>query len=407
MKINNFAEANEYLAQFYGSAPTVYKLDTMRVLMEVLGNPQEKFKAIHVAGTSGKTSTAYYAAALLTAAGYKTGLTVSPHVDEINERAQINMLPTPEGVFCDAFSKFALIIDKSDINPSWFEAMVAFAYWYFAREQVDYAVVEVGLGGLLDGTNVITRPDKVCVITDIGLDHTHILGNTLPEIAAQKAGIIHPGNRVVVNQQTKEVMDVIASYTEKQRADLKIVPDSDELAGELPLFQQRNYKLALMAVELMLKKPLDEKPKLKAQQTYIPGRMEIVHYKGKTIILDGAHNAQKLSALRDALHVKYPNTPMSCLIAFAEGDTRRLEDALVVLQSIVDYCVATSFVTAKDYIKRSVDPEAISQQANFPLTVEPDSKKAFAMLMSRSEPLILVTGSFYLLNHIRPLMLKG
>ncbi|MDB5168967.1 MAG: hypothetical protein JWO41_323 [Candidatus Saccharibacteria bacterium] len=410
MKITNFTEANHYLEQFYANNRESYNLDTMRELLALLGNPQDRLKVIHVAGTSGKTSTCYYAASLLTAAGYKTGLTVSPHVDEINERVQINVQPVGEAEFCSGLEAFAQVIESSGTSPSWFEVMVAFAYWYFAREEVDYAVIEVGLGGLLDGTNVITRPDKVCVITDIGFDHTQVLGNTLAAIAGQKAGIIQQGNSVVLYQQDAEVMEAVTSRAQAKQASLTVINDFAEIPG-LPVFQQRNFGLAGAAVSMRL--AADAKAELTAQalqvasQTYIPGRMEVITYRGKSIVLDGAHNAQKLAVLVDALHVKYPGQQIAALVGFVEGDKDRLSGALDVLQGITSYCVATSFITAKDFIKASVDPQLVAEQAKFEVVVEPDVAKAFGQLLGRPESVLLVAGSFYLLNHIRPLMLKG
>lgn len=410
MKVSNFKEANQYLAQFYANIRLDYTLDTMVDLLKYLGDPQEKFKVIHVAGTSGKTSTAYYASALLTAAGYKTGLTVSPHVDELNERVQINAKPINEADFCAALTAFAQMLEASDFNPSWFEAMVAFAYWYFAREGVDYAVIEVGLGGLLDGTNVITRRDKTCVITDIGFDHTQILGDTLSAIAAQKAGIIQEGNDVVMYEQSEDVMKVVRAQAGQKHASLKVIHDYDT-SFDLPQFQQRNFGLAREAVTIRLERdgqpPVTKEVIQKAAKTYIPGRMEEISYKGKTVILDGAHNAQKLGVLADALHVKYPNTPIAALVAFAEGDEQRLQGALEAIKQVASNCIVTSFVSAKDNIKHAVAPDAVAEQAGFNVTVEPDPAKAFELLMQQSEPVLVVAGSFYLLNHIRPLMLKA
>jgi dihydrofolate synthase/folylpolyglutamate synthase len=410
MKITNFTEANKYLAQFYANIRPNYTLDTMQGLLEYLGNPQETFRVIHVAGTSGKTSTAYYTSALLTAVGYKTGLTVSPHVDEVNERVQINAGPISETDFCTALTAFAQVLEASDFKPSWFETMVAFAYWYFAREAVDYAVIEVGLGGLLDGTNVIRRPDKTCAITDIGFDHTQILGDTLSAIAAQKAGIIQEGNDVVMYAQNQEVMDVVRAQAAQKHAELTVITDYDT-SFDLPKFQQRNFGLAKQAVSVRLQRdgqsPLSADAAKTAAKTYIPGRMEVIPYGDKTIILDGAHNAQKLEVLADALHVKYPGTAIAALVGFAEGDEDRLRGSLEALKHISSNCIVTSFVSAEDNIKQAVAPAVVAEQAGFAVQVEPDAAKAFELLMQQSEPVLVVAGSFYLLNHIRPLMLKA
>jgi dihydrofolate synthase/folylpolyglutamate synthase len=412
-QITNFEEAHAALRQFYRK-DTTYTLDRMRELMDYLGNPQNELKVIHVAGTSGKTSTAYYAAALLQAAGFKVGLTVSPHVDEVNERVQIGLTPLPEAGFCTALGEFIGKVEKSGILPSYFELMVAFAYHEFARQKVDYAVVEVGLGGLLDGTNVISREDKICIITDIGLDHTEILGDTLGKIAAQKAGIIQPHNHVFVYEQSEEVMAVIAAAADKQSAHvhvqkLEVTPEAHDLPG----FQQRNFGLSKAAVQYVLERDghagLTAPQLVAAARTHISARMETLKYGGKTIIIDGAHNAQKLETLLTAVAEKYPNQKIAALAGFVEGDTFRLEHALAELLPRVELLIATSFYSEKDYPKYSVAPSIIAAKSRRKgyknVEVCENSAEALELLLARSEPVLLVTGSFYLLNHIRPLLL--
>jgi dihydrofolate synthase/folylpolyglutamate synthase len=406
-ELQTFADASHELARFYDNAQTRYTLDNMQALMQFLGEPQNKLQVVHVAGTSGKTSTAYYCAALLTAAGYKTGLTVSPHVDQINERVQINMQPLSEAVFCRALSEFLALIERAPVKPSWFELMVALAYWYFARESVDYAVVEVGLGGLLDGTNVITRADKTCIITDIGLDHTAILGKTLAAIAEQKAGIIQPGNQVFLYEQDPAVMTAVLATADSGH--VHVVPPDVSARVDLPLFQQRNFHLAEAAMTNILGRELTGAELQQAAETYIPGRLEVIEYQGKTVVLDGAHNAQKLQALLDSLHVKYPAQPAAALVAFADGDPARLRGALETLGQLTKEIIVTSFTTAEDYLKTAVDPQTVAERAKsvgLHAMAEPDQRKAWAALVARPEQLLVVTGSFYLLGHIRALMLE-
>ena len=410
--ISNFSEAAEQLAHFYNSAPTEYSLDNMLSLMAYLGNPQDTYRVLHVAGTSGKTSTAYYGAALLQAAGYKTGLTVSPHVDLLSERVQINGRPLAETEFCAALSSFLNKIEGSPVQPSWFELLVAFAFWKFAEEAVDFAIVEVGLGGLKDGTNVVTRADKLCIITDIGLDHTKILGHTLAEIAFQKAGIIQAGNDVFIYPQTTAVMGVIEQKVRRMQARLTLAaPPPIEARNELPIFQQRNLHLALQAVNAALqrdaKPPISDVQFAQAVGTYIPGRMEVIKIGQKSIVLDGSHNAQKLVALRESMRARFPDQAIAVMGAFAEGDGQRLDGSLKVISSFATSMIITSFVSAKDYIKRSVDTSQVAKVAeglHLAVHIEPNSTVAFAQLLKRPEPVLLVTGSFYLLNHIRPLV---
>lgn len=181
-------------------------LNNTRKLCVALGNPQEKFKSIHIAGTNGKGSTAYMLSAILQAHGYKTGLYISPHYKDFRERIRINGTYVSKQFVIDFAKKIKPII--TEVQPSFFEMTVAMAFEYFAQQKVDVAVVEVGMGGRLDSTNIL-QP-LASVITNIGYDHMQFLGNTLPEIAGEKAGIIKPNVPVVIGEthpETKPVFD--------------------------------------------------------------------------------------------------------------------------------------------------------------------------------------------------------
>ena len=177
--------------------------NTLR-LMAHLGNPHEQLRAIHVAGTNGKGSTSHLIAAVLQAQGYKVGLFTSPHLVSLTERIRINGTPIPEDQVADFITRHRAFLDET--QPSFFETMTALAFDYFVREQVDFAVVEVGLGGRLDSTNVLTP--ILSVITNIGLDHTEFLGNTLPQIAREKAGIIKPHVPCVIGETHPQTMNI-------------------------------------------------------------------------------------------------------------------------------------------------------------------------------------------------------
>jgi dihydrofolate synthase/folylpolyglutamate synthase len=199
-----------------GAAAIKKDLDNTVLLCEHVGNPQQKFKTIHVAGTNGKGSTSHMLAAVLQKAGYKTGLYTSPHLKDFRERIRINGQMMPEEAVVDFTEREKEKIEE--INPSFFEVTVAMAFDYFAAEQVDIAVIEVGLGGRLDSTNIITP--ELSVITNISLDHTNLLGNTLQEIASEKAGIIKPGIPVVVGEKQKESAPVFISKAEETSSEL-------------------------------------------------------------------------------------------------------------------------------------------------------------------------------------------
>lgn len=412
--ITNFSEAHAALRPLYNNARTKYDLTIMRRLMDFLGNPQDEVWVVHVAGTSGKTSTAYYIAALLQQAGYKVGLTVSPHVDEVNERVQVNLMPLSENQFCQELTEFLGLVQKSRLAPSYFEVMVAFAYWEFAKQNLDYAVVEVGLGGLLDGTNVVSRKDKVCVITDIGLDHIEILGDTIEEIAAQKAGIIQQENTVFLYDQGPKVTTVVRTICEKKQAALRIIPNTATAQYSLPLFQQRNLGLAVQVANFIVQR--DHKAAItngqinNAAKTHIPARMEQFQVEGKVFIVDGSHNAQKLGALAKSISAMYPMRNVAVLAAFVEGHDSRWQGGIDALMGMANSIIVTSFRAEQDVPKNSVDPQKVvthvKEKGFENVTCEPDEKRALETLLKMSEPILVIAGSFYLLNNLRPLIIN-
>lgn len=417
MTVKSFKQAHELLAQYIPRANVergAYTLERMQQIMAALGDPQDKYKTIHVAGTSGKTSTAYYLAAMLKTTGAKAGLMVSPHVDEINERAQIDLHPLDEKPFCKKLSEFLKLVEQIKIKPTYFELLIAFGFWLMAEEAVEYVVVEVGLGGLLDCTNVITRPDKICVITDIGFDHTQVLGRSLHAIAAQKSGIIQSYNKVVMYEQDDEVMQIVREVAEREQAELhEVWPlTAKELPASLPLFQRRNWYLALMVYVVLSSRDnlpeLNESQLSESSQVYIPARMEIIAHKEKTIIVDGAHNAQKLESLAGSIKAKYPKQKVAVLFSLLHSKADRLRSNLEPLLSLADQVIITTFDTEYSAGKTSMNPLKIAEACdalgyqNWQIIDSP--KAAFKALQKCEEPILLVTGSFYLLNHIRPLL---
>ncbi|HUD05785.1 MAG TPA: Mur ligase family protein [Candidatus Saccharimonadales bacterium] len=418
MNISNFKQLELLLSEFMPSGiEMAYVLDRMLLFMDYLGNPQNSYPVVHVAGTSGKTSTCYYLASLLGQRYKKVGLTVSPHIVEVNERVQINLTPLPEKEFCSEFSIFMDLVESCSIKPTYFELLVGFAFWEFARQKVDYAVIEVGLGGLLDGTNVITRTDKVCVITDIGYDHINVLGRTLPEITSQKAGIIQPGNKVFCYKygQKPAVIKVISDRTRLRRGELHLLNKLDLSGVEfLPDFQKRNFSLSYSVTECILGN--NHIPKLtssetsKAAKILIPGRMEIFEINGKTIILDGAHNSQKLHALMSSIASKYSKVPAAALISFVTGREYRLETSVSEIIGKVNFLIITSFETAQDFHHQSVKPKAVeslfNEQGFNNIQIVTDLKEALKTLLERPEKILIITGSFYLLCKIRPYVLE-
>lgn len=416
-KITSFADVHRQLeARPEATKRFSHSLDHMYEVLDYLGNPQKRLRIIHVAGTSGKTSTAYYIAALLKEAGTKVGLTVSPHIDEVNERVQIDLKALPEDEFCSRFDEFLRLIKPCGVVLNYFETFITFAFWEFAQRKVDYAVVEVGIGGLLDSTNVVDDPEKVCVITDIGYDHTGILGSTLAEITAHKAGIIQLNNPVFCNQQGEKVMEVIRNQSQKKHADLHTFKSTglDDQFDFLPLFQQRNFGLALQVSRFVGKRdglrPIGRGSTLRAAYTAIPARMQELTLHGKIVIMDIAHNGQKLHGLLESVHAKYPGRRVAALLRLPvrEGPMLRATAGLREVTKGVDHIILTSLSEEDESPDTSFNPEKLAdicRQAGFDsFDVIPDPRAGFEALKRRPEPVLLVTGSTLLLNHVRPLL---
>ena len=206
------------LPMFHRVGADAYKpsLDNTLALCEALGNPQHQFKSVHIAGTNGKGSTSHFLASILQSSGYKTGLYTSPHLKDFRERIKINGEMIAENGVVDFIESNKQIIEK--IQPSFFELCVAMAFHHFAKEKVDIAVIEVGMGGRLDSTNII-QPE-VSLITNISFDHTQFLGNTIPLIAREKAGIIKPNTPVIISQTQEECKEVFIDIAKENNASI-------------------------------------------------------------------------------------------------------------------------------------------------------------------------------------------
>ncbi|MDF3078709.1 MAG: FolC bifunctional protein [Sphingobacteriaceae bacterium] len=231
------------LPMFNRVGASAYKKDLHNTieLCKRLGNPENRFKSIHVAGTNGKGSTSHMLAAILQTAGYKTGLYTSPHLLDFRERIRINGEMIPENYVVDFVGAQQESIEE--IEPSFFEATVAMAFQYFADEQVDIAVIEVGLGGRLDSTNVITP--LLSVITNIGYDHMNLLGNTLGEIASEKAGIIKPGISAVIGEKQEASAGVFLNKAKEAGSELVFASEMYTVEGVTRDEEQRFLQVSL------------------------------------------------------------------------------------------------------------------------------------------------------------------
>jgi dihydrofolate synthase/folylpolyglutamate synthase len=315
-----FRQAEEYLLslELFGMR---FGLDRMHRLMTVLGLPQRRFASIHVVGTNGKSSTVRFCAAILERHGLRTGSYTSPHLGSFRERIEVGEEPVPEADFAATVARVAQAAElvnrtaEPDDQVTQFEALTASAYYELARRGVEVAVIEAGLGGRFDATNVI--PSKVQVITSVGLEHTRWLGPTLKDIAEEKLAVVRDHGTLVTGQLDEESRAVAERIAGDRSATLVAVgPAAGDAPARgarfapadlgLPLrapgrFQRGNFAIAAAAAEAFLGRPLDPAAlRAAARETTIPGRVEIVAYEPLTVY-DGAHNPAGAHALAESL----------------------------------------------------------------------------------------------------------
>lgn len=422
MIIRTFKQAEAYLAlhipnNFQQRFPGEVGLERAKCLLHLLGDPQEKLKIIHVAGTSGKGSTCYLISSLLKTHGFKVGFHQSPHLTDVRERFQINnqIISKEELIFY--LNKIIPIIDfvgKTFYGlPTYFEILVGLAYLIFYEKKVNYAVMETGLGGWYDATNVVERPDKLAVLTKIGLDHTNILGKTIKEIALQKAMIINENSQAISINQLPSAKKIIEEVAIKKQAKVIFVTKNNYKLNLIGEYQKENASLALESLRFLGKRDRflinQEKVKKVFENAHFPGRFDVKKVNGKTVVFDGAHNPQKMLAFIKALIKEYPEKKFNFLLAFKSG--KDYKKMLKVIIPWADSITLTSFFTEnQDMINLSEKPTVIGQQLrkigfnNF--SIVPSNKKAWETVLNKKEP-IVVTGSLYLVGEIYRLIKKG
>jgi len=417
----NVNEAVEYI-ESYSWSKTRLGLERTRFLLEKLGNPQKKLKFVHVAGTNGKGSTCAMLASILRSAGYRTGLYTSPYICRFNERMQVNGEDISDTELADITGIVKPIAEEMEDHPSQFEIVTAIAMLYFLRQSCDIVVLEVGMGGISDATNVIEMPE-CSVITTISLEHTEYLGNTLAEIAYNKAGIIKDGCPVVCYRGVREVEDVFEKTAAEKNAVLtkadffSIRPISDGLNGQsfsfrehknltLPLLgehQLKNAAVVLETVEVLRNrgwKISEEDIHNGLAKVKWPVRFELVR-KNPPVIIDGAHNPQCAEALAAALN-KYLPGKQSVFLMGVLAD----KEYDKIVSSLRPY--AKSFVCVTPDSPRALSAEALAEYLRS-LGEEAVSCGNFAdgvMTALADNSPVVACGSLYMAGHAREIILS-
>ncbi len=403
-------------------------LETTCSLLAELGNPQEQLKCMHIAGTNGKGSVGATLMAVFTAGGYRVGFYSSPHLSSVRERFRLGDRLIAESEFAALVTRLAHLLDGRP-QPTYFELTTILALLWFAEQQAEVVILETGMGGRLDATNVVTP--LVSIITDISLDHQQYLGDTIAAIAGEKAGIIKPGVPVVFSGTATEALPVITERCRQLDSPLLLLgrdfgaqatgegllfTDGAGVAHAYPLnlrggHQVVNTALALAALERLADRfPLGE-DEIATGLTEVrwPGRMELipVSHQGKTVsvLLDGAHNEAGVARLYQSLRQGYPRRRL--LLIWGKMADKQLGAAFDGLVALADQLLLTRAES-----ERSAAPEALFASLSAEIQakcccVEPAAQALEqALQLAEAEDLICVAGSLYLIGAIRPLLVE-
>ena len=400
-------------------------LDTIRNILQGLGNPQENFDCIHVAGTNGKGSVASALAAILQTAGYRVGLYTSPHLIRFNERIRINRRQISNRNVVKAYQAVRRV-HYGQREPTFFEFATAMALYEFGRQSVDWAVVETGMGGRLDATNMI-KP-SVSVITNVSLEHRDYLGNTLAQIAYEKAGIIKRRTPVVTGVKQGSAIAVVEEVANKKSAPLyRRVKDftvkrhaADKFSyygisccwqnlhtNLLGDHQVENSALVLAAVEVLNQRKTqvtEQDIKKGLASVHWPGRLEIV-CTNPFILVDGAHNLIAARHLARHLSKNFGNRQITLVIGILDDKPYGS-----ILKSLLPLCRRVILTRAK--IDRALDPEILyleAQKMAADITLIPDVARALAQAVktARSNEIICIAGSLYVVGEAKVALQKG
>ncbi len=420
------------LTRAFRNAPEKFDLARMVAFMDYLGNPHRSYALIHVAGTKGKGSVCALCASALQAAGYRVGLYTSPHMEDYAERIQINGVPIPHEELIALVNEIRPELDKGT-QLTTFEITTALAFYYFALKRVDVAVAEVGLGGRLDATNIITP--LVSVITSLSMDHMEVLGDTLEKIAAEKGGIIKPAIPVVSSPQKGEALMVIENIAKAKGAPFYLVgrdtlfaphlqdlqkqtlwlwhPSKQAGEGDVPLGPARENRPLSITIPLLGKHQVENAATAYTALQVIhragialteqdiqegfanvqwPGRLEILH-RAPFVVIDSAHNRDSACKLRQAIEELFPGRPV--ILVFGVSEDKDVQGMLQELSPITAQLIAT-----KSVHPRAMPPEllmelAAAQNLQAECVHSVEEALEMALRLASPETVVLITGSIF------------
>ncbi|MBI3420826.1 MAG: hypothetical protein HY006_02075 [Candidatus Sungbacteria bacterium] len=440
--VKNFNQAQDFLfQQIPRGRKNVYTKDAgikrTRLLLALLGNPDHQLRVIHVAGTSGKGSTAYLTSIMLRSLGCNVGLHLSPHLLDIRERCQVNnrLVSKKEFVRCvNALLPAFNAMQKTVLGtPTYFELLTVLALYVFAKKRVDYAVIETGIGGLYDTTNAPRYRSKFSLITKIGFDHMRTLGNTLAKIATQKAGIITvKGDAVVVNQKPTARKSIAYIAGRKQAKLFWLEPDIHwsnvqcdqkrtmfdfsfcgthykRLAlGLLGTHQAENCACALAAIVVLATRDgiqLQEAAIRHAlSHAQFPGRCDLIRKRGKTIVIDGAHNPQKMQSLINTLTTMFPGKKFDFLIAFKHGKEYRQMISLIKQHArritVTAFYPSAAQPALPTATSVGVVIREIRKSNHVASAAYTSPQEALLQALAHTREVLVVAGSFYLISQL-------
>ena len=389
----------------FGSRPG---LDRMRALLHRMGDPQDKLRYIHVAGTNGKGSVCAVLSSVLAAAGYKTGLFISPYITDFRERIQINNQMIDEKTLTDAVATTFPLVEQlrgEGIVITEFEYVNALQFYIHARARCDLVVLETGMGGLLDCTNVI-RPPLAAVITTIGLDHTAVLGDTIAAIAEQKCGIIKNGSAAFTSRQCTAAMQVIEATANRLNVPLVKSGSLDATVEEMTIEGSR-FTVGELSCHLRLagKHQIENALTALSENARNPARLELLRQE-PLVLLDGAHNPNGIEALKEAVNTFLPDKPITCVMGMlADKD---VDSALALLKGVFRRVLTVPVANPRAMRAGELAEKfrTLGEDAVACDTARDGVDKALNDAAAENG-CVLICGSLYLAGEVRPYFIKN